>query len=306
MPGRRPSRTLLALASAALVAIWGTTWAVIRISNEGFPPFYGVAARFAVSSALLLAVAPLVGVKLGTRPLERRLWITNGLLSFSVSYGVVYWSEQYIPSGLASVLFATFPLLVALMAHVAIPGERLTLRGLAGCGVGFAGVAVIFSEDFRKLGGEHVATAAAVMLISPLAGALSNVLIKRWGAGIHPLSLAAVPMGIAAAVMAAASRAFERTLPVTPTPGAVAALAYLAVFGSAVTFTLYYWLLAHLPATRVALVNYLIPLVAVAVGAVFLDEPLTSRTVVGSLGVVAGVAVAVQASRAQSARSSPR
>ena len=290
---KRPPRPwLLAAVFALLCLIWGTTWAAIRVGLEGIPPFTGVAARFAIASAILVALAPVLGARLGSRgPLERRLWVANGFLSFFASYGIVYWSEQFVPSGLAAVLFATFPLFVALLAHAALPGERLTFAGASGVALGFGGVAVIFSEDFTRLGGPGVALAAVVMLGSPIVSAVSNVAIKRWGAGIHPVSLAAVPMGIAAAAMTPVALIVERDRPVVLDAASVGALLYLAIAGSAVTFTLYYWLMSHLPATRVSLIAYVIPLVAVAVGAL-LGEPVTFKTLAGTGLVVSGVALA--------------
>ena len=92
--------------------VLGTTWGAIRIGLEGVPPFTGAAIRFAISAALLLAVARWFRVRF--RRKERRIWLWNGLLLFTISYGVVYWAEQWVPSGLAAVLFATFPFFVAI------------------------------------------------------------------------------------------------------------------------------------------------------------------------------------------------
>ncbi len=292
-----PGRSTIVLVFGVLTLVWGTTWAAIRVSLEGFPPIAGVALRFAIASAVLLALAFRLGVPLGRAAAERRLWAANAVLSFCISYGVVYWSEQFVPSGLAAVLFATFPLFVALIAHVALPDERLGPRGALGTVLGFAGVAAIFSEDFSKLGGRAVLLAAAVMLVSPIASALASVAVKRWGRDVHPLSITAVPMGIAAVVMGALAAVTERGLPLTFAPRPVAALLYLAIPGSALTFGLYFWLLAHVRATRVALIAYTTPLIAVAVGALAFDEPLTGRTALGSCLVVAGVALAVSRPR---------
>jgi drug/metabolite transporter (DMT)-like permease len=289
-----PSRPVVYASIGLLVLIWGTTWAAIRIGLEGIPPLTGLALRFAIASALLLALSPVLGVRLGRAPGERRLWLASALLNFCISYGILYWAEQWVPSGLTAVLFATFPLWTGLLAHLALPGERLTARALAGALVGFAGVAVIFSEDFRSLGGPQVAFAAAVTLLSPVASALGSVAVKRWGQGIHPLSLAAVPMGLTALVMGGVALLVERGRPAVFDARSVAALVYLAVFGSAVTFTVYYWLLKRLPATSLALITYATPVVAVAVGAAFLDEPFTLRILLGAALVIGGVAMAVR------------
>ena len=272
-----------------LTLVWGTTWAVIRVGLAGIPPFTGVTLRFAIAGGLLFALAPRLGVRFGRSRREVLLWVTNGLLSFCISYSVVYWSEQFLPSGLTAVLFATNPLFVAALAHFALPGERLSAAAAAGLLLGFAGVVVIFSDDLRLLGGERVREAALVMLVSPAVSAVSSVAIKRWGRGIHPLSLSAVPMLLCAVVMAPVAAIAEHGVPVVFDARSLAALFYLALLGSALTFSVYYWLLARVPATRAALISYLIPIVAVALGALLFDEPLRPRLLAGSALVLAGV-----------------
>ncbi len=268
---------------------------MIRVGLSGLPPFTSVALRFAIATVILLGVAKGMNVRLGAQPHEKTLWLVNGALFFSVSYGVVYWSEQYVPSGLASILFATFPLLVTLFAHFLLPGEPLFFRSVAGAVLAFAGIVVIFSEDLTKIGGPKTELAAAIFFLSPLVSSLSSVFVKKWGANIHPVSLAAMPMGVAALLMGAAACIFERGRTIVWSRIAVVSLVYLALFGSVVTFTLYYWLLRHVRASRVALMAYATPVIAVATGVIFLHEPLTSRFVLGGLMVIAGVAFSAKA-----------
>lgn len=293
---RAPGKLLAVAAYTALCLIWGTTWAAIQIGLQGIPPLSGVAMRFAIAAVVLLTAALAMGVRLGRSRWERRLWVVNAVLSFSVSYSVVYWCEQWVPSGLAAVLFATYPLFVTILANWALPAEPLTLRELAGILVGFGGVGLIYSQDFSALGGPQVALAAVVMLISPLVSAVSSVAVKRWGEGVHPLSLTSVPMAMTAGIMGAAAMITERHREFLWTPTSVGALLYLAVMGSAVTFTLYYWLLAHFPAKRMSLIAYIIPVVAVAIG-LARGEPLTARILSGAGLVLAGVALAMNAGR---------
>ncbi|HYL05274.1 MAG TPA: DMT family transporter [Thermoanaerobaculia bacterium] len=286
-----------------LTLIWGTTWAAIRIGLRGMPPFTGVGLRFAIGAAVLAVVARAMGVRLlgtarpapGARPSPWRVWLANGLLTFFIPYGVLYWAEQWVPSGLAAVLFATSPLWVALAAHLALPAERLRAATAAGVLAGFAGVAVIFSEDLRALGGPRVAGAAALLLVAPLTSAFGVVAVKRWSAGMHPLAIVTVPMGLAAAGMGCLALAAEAGQPPRLTGLPLAALLYLALFGSALSFTLYFWLLGRLPATTLSLINYLTPIVALLIGGAALGEPFTARTLAGSALVVGGVAVAMRA-----------
>jgi drug/metabolite transporter (DMT)-like permease len=308
------------LTLALLTLIWSTTWAAIRIGLRGIPPFTGVALRFGIGAGALLALARPLGVRFGRGGAGRaggrlagsagsagsagreaapvspwRVWLFNGVLTFFLAYGVLYWAEQWVPSGLASVLFATSPLWVALAAHVALPGERLTGATVAGVAIGFGGVALIFSDDLRALGGPHVAGAAALLLISPLASAIGVVGVKRWGAGIHPLSTAAVPMALTAGAMGCVALAVEHGRAVTFDLASVGALLYLALCGSALAFTLYFWLLGRLPATTLSLINYMTPVLALWIGSAALHETVTPRTLGGSALVVGGVAVALRA-----------
>jgi drug/metabolite transporter (DMT)-like permease len=293
-----PSNLRLVGAFLLLTSIWGTTWAAIRLGLEGLPPFTGVALRFLVAGTILLALVPVFGVRFRGNRRELALWAMNGGLAFTGSYVVVYWSEQYIPSGLAAVLFATYPLFVAGLAHFVLPGESLSPGALGGLLLGFAGVVLIFSDDLRALGGPNVRAAALVMLASPLVSAVATVAVKRWGGELHPLSLTAVPMLLTAVVVGGLALTFERHVELVFDARSVGALLYLSVVGSAVTFTVYYWMLAHAPATRVALIAYTIPIVAVAVGAALFGEPVRARVVAGGVLVLMGVAAVHGVSKA--------
>jgi len=296
-----PSPFLKALTLGLLTLIWGTTWAAITISLRGIPPFTGVALRFAIAAVLLLAYAHLRGIPLAAvDSRDRRLRILHALLTFCVSYGVVFWAEQWVSSSLASVLFATFPLMVAVLAHFVLREERMTAPVLVGTVVGFAGIAVIFAEDFDLLGGHMVGVAAAVMMISPLVAAVVSVAVKRWGAGMHPVSFNAVAMALAAGIMGVVAAIVESHVPMAFSPGPVAAVLYMAVAGTAITFPLYFWLLEHMEARQVALIGYGTPIVALILGVLFMNESLTTRTLVGSALVVMGVAVASHSKRRRS------
>ena len=275
-----------------MVLVWGTTWAAIRIGLQGVPPFTAAALRFAISSGVLLAAHPLLGIPFDTRPLARRLWLVNGSLLFIVSYGTVYWTEQWIPSGLAAILFATYPLLVAVLASFLLPGERASRRTWLGVALGFAGVALIYSEDLAALGGARVRGAAVLFLLSPAATATANVLVKRWGQGVGPMALTAAPMAIGAIGLGAMAAAVERGAAMRFDATSLACLGYLALFGSVLTFGLFFWLLARFPATKLSLVAYGTPVVAVITGTVFLGEPFTARMAAGAATVLAGVAIA--------------
>jgi len=236
---------------------------VIQVGLRGIPPFTGVALRFTIAGLLLLALALNRRVPLGRQPHEKWLWLANGLT------------------------------VIAIMAHFFLPGEALTRRKLIGVAIGFGGIGVIFSEDLTAIAGEGVMLGSVVMLLSPVAAAVGSLVVKRWGAKVHPLSITSVPMLITGALVGLLAAGVENTADIDLNAGSVAALFYLAVIGSAVSFTLYFWLLQHFPATRLALIAYICPILAVAIG-VLRGEPLTGRMLLGAAVVLGGVALAAR------------
>lgn len=292
-----PSRGVVIALMALLVAIWGTTWAAVRLSLSGFPPFVGASLRFLLASIVVTVLARALRQPLAGDPRLRWIWPLQAVLTFGVSYGIVYWAEQWVPSGLVSVLFATFPLFVVLYARVILPDEQIGRLAVAGLTVGFCGVAVIFSEDMGVLGGPEVQLACLVMLLAPASAALANVLVKRWAHGLSPYALIAAPMAMSGVGLGALAAIFERGRPIDPAPVPVAAVLYLAVIGSAVTFTLYFWLLERLPATQLSMVAYGTPVIAVVLGVAAFDEPITVRIVAGAALVVAGVVLVLRKQR---------
>jgi drug/metabolite transporter (DMT)-like permease len=279
---------------ALLTLIWGTTWAAIRIALEGIPPVTGVAIRFALAGLVLMAVGRLRGVRYGRLPGEPRLWVVNAATTFAGSYGIVYWGEQWVPSGLAAILFATLPLWVVALGRFFLPGDQGGARRVLGVLSGFAGVAIVFSEDFERLGGPQVLFASLVFLLAPFVSAIGSLSVKRWGAGISPFSIAGVPMLMTGIGMGLLALLVERGRPLlspAQAPNPWLATLYLALFGSALTFSLYFWLLARHSAVAASLISYTVPICAVVVGWLAFDEPVTWRLIAGGAVVLAGVGV---------------
>lgn len=276
---------------AFLCLAWGSTWLAIKIGLEDLPPFLSAGVRFLVAVAVLaaLSLAAKVPFPRGAR-LHAGL-AAAGLLQFVVSYGAVYWGEQYIPSGLSAVLFATYPLLVLVLAHGMVEGERITARKAVGVGLGLVGVALIFRSDLAV---EHplATVAAGVTLLSPLASGLTSVGIKRWGQAVHPYTLTTLPMAYGAVGLLAISLAAEDPAAARWSAEAYGSVVYLALVGSVAAFVVYYRVLKEVTVSALALISYVFPVVAVALGWVVLGERLTGWTLAGAALVVAGIAVA--------------
>ena len=270
--------------------IWGTTWAGILFSHEGYPPFLGLSLRFIIGGTTLCIAGWWLNVL--QKP-DRRLWkvwTAQASCAFGISYGVVYWAEQWVPSGLTSVLFSSLPLFVAIFSFFLLPAERLDWLASTGILMGFCGIGIIFSDDLGELADPQTRFASIVLLISPAAAALAQVLVKRWGHGYHSLTLTAVPMLASGIFMGGVWLVFERHLEIAAGWKPTLAVLYLALFGSALAFGLFFWLLQHISAIRLSMIAYGAPIIAVAIGTFFLDEPLTLKMVLGGISVLSGVA----------------
>jgi drug/metabolite transporter (DMT)-like permease len=275
----------------AVSLIWGSTWLAIKLGLEAMPPFLSAGMRFAIAAGILAALSWGRGIPLPRGGRTHAGLLALGFLNFVVNYGAVYWGEQYVSSGLTAVLFATYPLFVLLIAHATIGSERITPRKAVGVLLGFAGVFVIFRSDLA-LADPRAALAAAVILVSPVASALTSVGIKKWGHDLHPYTLTALPMAYGAVALTAIGLTFEDARAIEWTLAAVGSLAFLSLFGSVIAFVLYYRLLKVVSVSLLALVSYAFPIVAVVLGWLVLGERLAGSTLLGAAAVLAGIAIA--------------
>jgi drug/metabolite transporter (DMT)-like permease len=281
-------RSLVWTLYACLVAIWSSTWVAIKIGLEDLPPLLGAGIRFALAGAGLLAVARLMGRSLRTDP---RLAAVLALLPFAAAYGLIYWGEQYVPSGLAAVLFGVMPLYSAMLAAVMLAGEPLRARLLLGIAIALAGLSLAFGESLELGEGRYALAAAIACAAAPLASAIGNVAIKRSGGPLDAVVLNGWAMLAGGALLLAVS-ALAEAWEVTWSARAVGSIAYLAVIGSAVPFVTLTILLRELPAVTMSYVTLLLPFGALAFGAALYDEPVTAPAVAGAALVAGGLLVA--------------
>jgi drug/metabolite transporter (DMT)-like permease len=284
-------KTLLAFAIIYLV--WGSTFLAIRVGVREVPPFVFAGMRFFTAGILLYAW---MRVK-GTPSPTRRQWsslLLLALLIFVMDYGLLFWAEQRVPSGIAAVMLATIPVFMTLAEIVFLRTQRLTLRLAFALLVGIGGVAVLISRSVN-LGDAPVDTSGAVALVVAaiswsIAAALSRKLplpeSKVMSSGAQMLA-----GGFLLIIAAALLGEFKGFRLQAVSNGAWLALAYLVVAGSIIGFTAYVWLLHHESPTKVGTYAYVNPVVAVLVGYFLGGETLGARTVFGTMLVLVSVVV---------------
>ena len=276
-----------------LCGIWGSTWLFIKLGLEDLPPFTFAAIRFVIALAIVLSIIRIRGIEL---PRARADWIllaVTGTLSFGFNYGLVFWGEQYITSGLAALLQATTPAFGLVFAHFNLPGERLSWARIGGVVLGVCGVAVVFSNQLAVAGRQALAGCVALIL-SSIFVAYSNVLVKRYGKNLNPAIMAAGQMLFGLILLLAVGIPLEgNPLRFHWTPMAVIALLYLAVVGSVIAFLLYYWLILNMDVTKSMLIALVTPVVAVILGMIVLNEEFGWRTLAGGAMIILGIAFIV-------------
>lgn len=274
-----------------LCLIWGSTWLCIRIGLADMPPFWFLAFRLVLAMGFLLAVAAYRKSEFAVIRRHLGLVLVIGLLTHPLSYSLVYWGEQYVTSGMAAVLFSWMPFFVAIFSWWLLPGERVTAWAALGLVLGFSGLAVIYWEQIQ-ISNVNTVLGMAAISTSGLIAAGTTVTIRRWLGAAPAVSLATMTVAVGAVVMPLFAFATESTTLVHFTPSATLAALYLGIFGSGVSFVLYYRLLSRLPALTMSLIAFITPVVALLLAAFFDREVHTARSLSGTGMVLAGVLLA--------------
>ena len=287
-----------------LCGIWGSTWLFIKLGLADLPPFTFASIRFIIASAIVFSIIRIRGIELPRARSDWLLLAVTGILSFGFNYGLVFWGEQYITSGLAALLQATTPAFGLVFAHFNLPGERLSWTRIGGVVLGVCGVAVVFSNQLAVAGRQALAGCVA-LLLSSIFVAYSNVLVKKHGKKLNPAIMTAGQMLFGLLLLLAASVTLEgNPLRYHWTAMAVIALLYLAVVGSVIAFLLYYWLILNMDVTKSMLIALVTPVVAVILGMIVLNEEFGWRTLAGGAMIMLGIAfIVVRKNRYQPAPS---
>lgn len=282
-------RSSVALAYIGCCLIWGSTWMMIKVGLRGAPPVTSIAVRMVIASLIVVFLLRVARIRLPRERRFLRVGVFLGIFNVVLPYVFVYYGEQRISSGLASVLYATFPLLVAVLARVWLK-QRLTARKIAGVMTGIIGVAVIFSDNLRL--GRHEAAGTTMVIASVTAAAIGSVATKKWGHGYHPIASLLIPFTTAAVITAVLAVAVESPLDFHYNGVTWATILYLAAAGSVAAFALFFFVMQRLDVTVVSYQTFIIPIVAVILGWTFLGETISSRVALGAALILAGISLA--------------
>ena len=271
--------------------IWGSTWLAIRASLESLTPFISGGVRFLLASAFILILMKVRGVSLQKDKESIRLYWLMGFMSFVIPFGLVYWAEQFVPSGLASVLFGVYPFFVAIFSYLRMPDEVIGKLKIIGMSLGFIGIVVIFSDSFST-DLSNLFLGMVAVAISGIMQAWIAVTLKKSGKHLNPLSMNFIPMLIAGVTGLAIGLLTEDLSYIKINQIAIISVLYLAFFGSLVTFTVFYWLMKKINVIMLSFTAFITPIIALILGWIFYHEILTTQHLLGSILVLIGLLTA--------------
>jgi drug/metabolite transporter (DMT)-like permease len=284
-------KTLLAF--GIIYFVWGSTFLAIRVGVREVPPLILAAMRFFVAGIVLYGFM----IARGERSPSTRQWRSASLLGiiiFVFDYGLLFWAEQRVPSGIAAVMLATIPVFMALSEIVFLRTQRLTVRLVLALLIGIGGVAVLMSRSL-SLGGAPIDSVGAVALIfASMSWSVASALTRKLPLPPSKIMSSGAQMlagGVFLAIAAGALGEFRNFHPWNVSRGAWLSLLYLIVAGSIIGFTAYVWLIHHESPTKVGTYAYVNPVVAVLVGYFFGGEALGLRAILGTLCVLVSVVV---------------
>jgi drug/metabolite transporter (DMT)-like permease len=268
--------------------LWGSTWLAIRMGLDSLTPIISAGIRFATASLFILLFMLIGKIKIQIDSLSIKLYLILALFSFVIPFGLVYWAEQFIPSGLASIIFATLPFGVLIFSRFAFPENKILINQLLGVIIGFSGIVIIFAEDISIDFANYTLGMMAVLLSATMQAGIA-VTMKKYGKNLNPLSMNFIPLLLAGFIMVPLAFIFEERSKWSFDLKAVGSILYLAFFGTLVTFTTYYWLMKRISVVILSLTAFITPIIALILGWIILDEDFKLQTLIGSSLVLIGI-----------------
>lgn len=289
----RPHRWQTLLAFAIIYFVWGSTFLAIRVGVREVPPFLLAGMRFFAAGILLYAWMRAKGTPAPTR----HEWVAASSLAvliFVLDYGLLFWAEKRVPSGIAAVMMATIPVYMALTEIVFLRTQRLTLRLAFALLLGIGGVAVLVGRSSTLSGGPIDTRGAIALTISAISWSAAAILLRKLPLPQSKVMSSGAQMlagGILLTLTAALLGELKGFQIQAVSLEAWLSLAYLIVAGSIIAFTAYVWLIHHESPTKVGTYAYVNPVIAVLLGYFFGGEALGARTILGTMLILVSVVV---------------
>jgi drug/metabolite transporter (DMT)-like permease len=269
-----------------VVLIWSTTPLAIQWSSEGWGYLFGISGRMILGALVCAVLLQILKPGLPWHRKARCTYIAAGVAIYGAMLSV-YWGAQFVPSGLIAVLFGLNPLFTSLIAAVFLSEKSFTPGKVMGMALGFGGLVSIFAADIMLVGDTWVGVMA--IMFSVMLHSVSGVWVKRIGGDLPGLTVTSGGLFVVTPLFLLTWFIYDGHIPTEVTAQAGMAMIYLGIFGSALGFTLYFYLLRKLEANRVSLITLLTPVLALMLGQVLNGEVISAGVLFGSSLIMFGL-----------------
>lgn len=273
------------LAFIAVVLIWSTTPLAIKWSGEGVSFLFGVTSRMMLGALLAIVTVGILRIAYSLSAQAKQAYFASGVgIYVAMLFG--YWGSTYIPSGWVSVIWGASPMLTGILARLFL-GERLNSIRMIGLLLGFVGLALIFFQGSRTTEGSVLGV--FLVVIGVIGQTSTAVWIKKINAKQHGLVMTAGGLIVSVPLFILTWFIFDGHLPETIPTRAGVSILYLAVFGSLLGFSLYYFLIHNMEASKVSLITMITPVTALLLGVYLNDERITKNIIMGTTSILSGL-----------------
>ncbi len=273
-----------------ICAVWGSTWLAMKFALEHYPPFFSTSIRFFIATLALYVAIRLKGEKPKFDKTQLPIFFNLTIFSYSIPFAMVFYAEQTVSSGLGAVLFATFPFFVIIFSRLMLH-EKVGIFKVIGVALGFTGIIIIFTDDLTANNLEAL-TGIVLILLSSAIQAYVSVFLKKHGKKVSVLQMNFYPFLTSGFIVLIFSFLFENLPSQLINWEGIWAITYLAVFGSVLTFTTYYWLMKRMNVVLLSLSSFITPIIAVYLGKLILDETFNENIYFASGLVLIGILLA--------------
>jgi drug/metabolite transporter (DMT)-like permease len=281
--------TRLWITFGVLGFLWGSSYLWIKIGVETLPPLTLIAGRLTLGFLFLAVVVAVARQELPRSPRQYGHLLAMSVINIVIPFILITVGERSIDSALASILNATVPLTVIVLAPLFLPDEGITATRVAGLAVGFAGVILLVAPGLVSGVGGNL-PGELMMVGSSISYGIGNVYARRNVRGLRPMIPALFQVAFAAAIIVPLALLLDDPFSrVHPAPEAFLAIAWLGFLGSGFAYLCYFTIMASWGATRTSMVSYLLPVVGIALGGLVLGDPITPNRIAGTALVIAGI-----------------
>lgn len=262
---------------ALVCLLWGSTWMFIKIGVTYFPPITFGAFRYTIGGIFLYIVMKIYKLPFPTKWEDIKPAVVFGMLN-GLSGAFLFWGGQFLSSTLTSMINTVTPFFMAIFAYVLIK-DKMTKHKLLGLFLGFIGILIILSGDSEIYVSSYWGAGAIVLQAALYAFAATYS--KKYRVGIKPMQVVTVQLLTAGLELSILAMVFERNKPIVFCPASIASIIYLSIFGGAIAFLIYYYLLTKIDVTKLSYVSFFTPIIAAIEGVLFLKEPVTFKMMLG-------------------------